>query len=222
MSQHDYIIDNALTPAFRSDLNSALGAIVSNNSGATAPSTTYADMFWYDSTNYLIKMRNDANSAWITLGTVDQTNSKFEPNQTFATLAQAQAGTDDTKAMNALRVTDAITTKLNVSGSAPMYACRAWVNFYGIGTVSIRASGNVSSVVRNSAGNYTVNFATAMPDANYCAVATAANVTSGADLQYGTAVTDMVAGSCRISGAQAGTQNHIMYDQAIVSVAIFR
>jgi len=53
------------------------------------------------------------------------------------------------------------------SGSAPLYACRAWVNFDGTGTVSIRASGNVSSITDNRTGDYTVNFATAMPDADY-------------------------------------------------------
>ena len=56
----------------------------------------------------------------------------------------------------------------NASGSAPIYACRAWVNFNG-DTVSIKGSGNVSSVTRNGAGDYTVNFTTAMPDANYSA-----------------------------------------------------
>ena len=58
----------------------------------------------------------------------------------------------------------------NASGSAPVYACRAWVNFDGTGTVSIRASGNVSSITDNGTGNYTVNFTTAMPDANYSVV----------------------------------------------------
>lgn len=61
-----------------------------------------------------------------------------------------------------------ITTALNASGSAPIYACRAWVNFNGTGTVAIRASGNVSSITDNGVGDYTVNFTTAMPDANYC------------------------------------------------------
>ena len=57
----------------------------------------------------------------------------------------------------------------NATGSAPVYACRAWVNFNGTGTVAIRASGNVSSITDNGTGDYTVNFTTAMPDANYCA-----------------------------------------------------
>lgn len=54
-------------------------------------------------------------------------------------------------------------------GNPPHYACRAWVNFNGTGTVAIRASGNVSSITDNGTGDYTVNFTTAMPDANYCA-----------------------------------------------------
>jgi hypothetical protein len=54
------------------------------------------------------------------------------------------------------------------SGSAPSYTCRAWVNFNGTGTVAIRASGNVSSITDNGTGEYTVNFTTALPDANYC------------------------------------------------------
>jgi hypothetical protein len=54
---------------------------------------------------------------------------------------------------------------------ATAYGCRAWVNFNGTGTVAIRGSGNVSSITDGGTGRYTVNFATAMPDANYSAVA---------------------------------------------------
>jgi hypothetical protein len=50
---------------------------------------------------------------------------------------------------------------------ATAYGCRAWVNFNGTGTVAIRASGNVSSITDNGTGDYSINFSTAMPDANY-------------------------------------------------------
>ena len=50
---------------------------------------------------------------------------------------------------------------------ATAYGCRAWVNFNGTGTVAIRASGNVTSITDNATGDYTINFTTAMPDANY-------------------------------------------------------
>jgi hypothetical protein len=65
------------------------------------------------------------------------------------------------------------------SGSAPIYAARAWVNFNGTGTVAIRASGNVSSITDNGTGNYTVNFTVAMTDANYSANITAGGNTVG-------------------------------------------
>ena len=58
-------------------------------------------------------------------------------------------------------------TQFNASGSAPVYAARAWVNFNGTGTVAIRASGNVSSITDNGIGLYTINFTNAMPDADY-------------------------------------------------------
>lgn len=61
---------------------------------------------------------------------------------------------------------------------ATAYGCRAWVNFNGTGVVAIRASGNVSSITDNGTGDYTVNFTTAMPDANY-AVTTVNNQDSG-------------------------------------------
>ena len=57
------------------------------------------------------------------------------------------------------------------SGSAPIYAARAWVNFNGTGVVAIRASGNVSSITDNGTGDYTVNFTTALADANYSIIA---------------------------------------------------
>jgi len=65
MSQNDFNIANQGFPSFRSDLNDALQALASNSSGATEPSTTYAGQFWYDSTNDVLKFRNEANSAWI-------------------------------------------------------------------------------------------------------------------------------------------------------------
>lgn len=61
----------------------------------------------------------------------------------------------------------------------PQYTCRAWVNFNGTGTVSIRASGNVSSVTDNGVGDYTVNFTNAMTDANYSVVGMADRDGSG-------------------------------------------
>jgi hypothetical protein len=74
MAQHDYIIANQSGAGFRSDLNNGLAAIVSQNSGAAQPSTTYAYMPWADTTTGLLKIRNAANNAWITVGTLGSAN----------------------------------------------------------------------------------------------------------------------------------------------------
>jgi len=77
MSQNDYVIANQTAPNFRADLNLALQALASNSSGATAPATTYANMLWYDTDTNILKMRSEANDAWIDLGTLDQSTNTF-------------------------------------------------------------------------------------------------------------------------------------------------
>jgi hypothetical protein len=74
VATHDYVIANGTGAAVRSDLNGALAAIVSNNSSASEPSPTYAYMWWADTTTGLLKQRNSANAAWITIGTLASTN----------------------------------------------------------------------------------------------------------------------------------------------------
>lgn len=78
MAQHDYVIENQTFPATRTDINNALGAVVSTNAGATAPSTTYAYQLWYDTANDDLKMRNADNDAWIALFSFDQTADTAE------------------------------------------------------------------------------------------------------------------------------------------------
>ena len=70
MATHDYVLDNATGANFRADLNLALAAIVSNNSNSSAPSTTYAYQWWADTTANILKIRNSANDAWISLFTL--------------------------------------------------------------------------------------------------------------------------------------------------------
>jgi hypothetical protein len=81
----------------------------------------------------------------------------------LATNAEAAAGTDTTRAITPA----GLFAGLNATGAAPIYGCRAWVNFNGIGAIAIRGSGNVSSITDNGVGDYTVNFSTAMQDVNY-------------------------------------------------------
>jgi hypothetical protein len=73
MAQADYVVANGTGAAVRSDLNGQLAAIVSNNSGVTEPATMYAYQWWADTTTGLLKIRNAANNAWITLRELDGT-----------------------------------------------------------------------------------------------------------------------------------------------------
>jgi hypothetical protein len=107
---------------------------------------------------------------------------------------------------------------------ATAYGCRAWVNFNGTGTVAIRASGNVTSITDNGVGDYTVNFTTAMPDANYGVSAiTQRNITGDSNLQVslyqGTSVTQTSAG-CRLAVRQASTA--AVEDPLVLCASIFR
>ena len=72
MAQHDYTIANQTFPNTRADINNALSAIVSQNSGATAPTTTYAYQLWYDTTTDKLKIRNANDDAWIDIFGFDQ------------------------------------------------------------------------------------------------------------------------------------------------------
>lgn len=94
MSQHDFNVANQGFPAFRGDMNNALAALASNSSGATAPSTTYAYQWWYDTTTNILKMRNADNDAWISFATFDQANDKFTMTLAGATIT-GQAVFDD-------------------------------------------------------------------------------------------------------------------------------
>lgn len=132
----------------------------------------------------------------------------------IATSAEAIAGTDTARAITPAGLRSA----LNASGSAPVFACRAWVNFNGTGTVAIRASGNVSSITDHGAGDYSVNFTTAMPDANYVLSGVCGDgSTTGWTVQFG------ANSSKTASAARLRTGSTLSYKDAdYVDVAIFR
>ena len=94
MSQHDLNIANQTAAAVRSDINNALLALGSNSSGASAPSSTYSNMFWYDTSSNILKLRNEADSAWINIGYVDQSGSVFSiiDNTKVVTTSNSQTG----------------------------------------------------------------------------------------------------------------------------------
>jgi hypothetical protein len=118
--------------------------------------------------------------------------------------------------------TSGVLSTFNAAGSAPVYACRAWVNFNGGVTPTIRASGNVSSVTRTSAGLYTVNFATAMQDTNYAFFGGNGDYSSGTALLYTSERTGRTASAVPIVTGYINTGAAGIQDNTINTVAIFR
>ena len=112
-------------------------------------------------------------------------------------------------------------TNSTSSTNAIQGSAKAWVNFNGVTTTTINASHNVSSVTRNAAGDYTVNFTIALVDANYVAVGMSRAQTTGAvsgvvvEEHFDTAPTTS---AFRLNTKQTGTR----IDTTDCHVAFFR
>lgn len=104
---------------------------------------------------------------------------------------------------------------LNSTGSAPYYGARAWVNFNGTGTVSIRNDGNVSTIGDNGTGVYSVNYTTAMPDANYsCSCLAEATGVAYSNIDIFSLSSTSLVFTTRVGSSS--------YDSATVTVTVFR
>jgi hypothetical protein len=160
---------------------------------------------------------------------VNPTEASFQPlllGGSTVTLRTSGTARLTVPASGALSVVDGLDVAGNLRfdsgyGSvAQAFGCRAWVNFNGTGTVAIRASGNVTSITDNGVGDYTVNFTTAMPDANYALVGSAGGDASRWSFAIGIShQTAPTTSAVRISvsvGSAGG------FDAQQVSVGIFR
>jgi hypothetical protein len=134
-----------------------------------------------------------------------------------ATEGEAQAGTNNTNFITPLRMRQGF----NASGTAPVYATRAWVNFNGTGTVAIRASGNVSSITDNGTGDYTVNFTTAIQDANYAAPSTC-NVGASTGTMRTAQTFDYATGSVKVQTFRGVVGTIELSDMDFVEVTVVR
>jgi len=143
MAQHDYVIANGTGAAVRSDLNGVLGAIVSNNSGATEPATMYAYQWWADTTTGLLKIRNAANNAWVTVGTLASANLGL----------LSLAGGTLTGALLADDSGNAVLPAIAFDGDPDTGIFRAGANQFGIATNGVeRVEFGTSEVVFNDGG----------------------------------------------------------------------
>ena len=177
----------------------------------------------------LVKVSGNASGTGTLTIAAPNTNSDYT-----LTLPQATTtfvGTDATQTLTNKTLTSPTFTTPNidsaqvatVSGTAPLYMCRAWVNFNGTGTPAIRGSGNVTSLTDNGAGDYTLNFTTAMPDANYSVIPMRYYATND-NGKYAQIMTSNVDGfvttsGCRVRNLNPGDNS---YDSGTVCVAIFR
>jgi hypothetical protein len=163
----------------------------------------------------------DAAAQRVTLGLVIGTDVSAIASPTFTgtpTAPTAAAATDTTQIATTAYTRTAIADVLNAAGSAPLYACRAWVNFNGTGTVAIRSSGNVSSITDNGVGEYRINFSTAI-SMSYSVVGSAEVDVSGSITDFG------IKNDGRRTGyvdVRTGNSGGGLADSGAVSVAIFR
>lgn len=110
MSQHDYILSNDTGANFRADLNNALAAIATANSGATAPTTTYANQVWYDTTLGILKIRNPSNTDWLS----------FQPLIRGTSQSPASVACDFTGIPNGTRRITIMLYNISTSGTSNM------------------------------------------------------------------------------------------------------
>jgi hypothetical protein len=206
-----------------------------NSSGRVGVATTTPDSGYAmtvqgigvdNSSQLYLKRQGNPQGLFITAGGGSATYDSYEGNDVVfgSHIWTATKGSTTTERM---RIDGSGNLQFNSGyGSvATAFGCRAWVNFDGTGTPAIRASGNVSSITDNGTGDYTINFTTAMPDANYCVTTTSGNgngrfvsiFSSDSNVQAALAT-----GSVRVQNAFQIPDSPSRSDTNHFSVAIFR
>jgi hypothetical protein len=192
-----------------SDFVATTGTTVVLNNACTVGDSVVTESFYVSSVlNAIPATAGAVNSTYLASSLTLTTPTLTSPTLTTPNIDSAQVAT--------------------VSGTAPLYMCRAWVNFNGTGTVAIRASGNVSSITDNGVGDYTLNFTTAMPDANYgvnmsSVSYTNANYATLAYIKAGASITiPSLKTTTQLTVAYAASASAIYYDCSEMNVAIFR
>jgi hypothetical protein len=168
MPQHDYNLSNQSFPAFRADTNSALVALATNNSGPLEPSTPYAFMRWADQDTGLWKVRNSSNTAWVTIGPIDQTAYGLAPlaSPQFTgtpTAPTAAAGTSTVQlattafvATAVAPVAAAVALAAPVLGTVQSSTSGTAINFTGIPSYAKRVTLLFNGVSQSSANDILV------------------------------------------------------------------
>ena len=174
------------------------------------------------------EVTNSINSGWGAI--VEKTAGSGTPHGLFVSSGQNSASNFLIKAAvgtfasstDAFVVdgTGALKFNSGYGSAAVAYGCRAWVNFNGVGTVAIRASGNVSSITDNGVGDFTLNFTTAMPDVNYVVIGSSADTYPGAVRGFNNYAGGNVTAGARVLGVFTSTG--AVLDSTYMYVAVFR
>ena len=185
--------------------------------GNTSPGTKL-DIYSSGTTSTIIRSRNDSVSVYL------DADNGYSYLNTY-TNHPMLFGTNNTERMR-IDTSGNLLFNSGYGSAATAYGCRAWVNFDGTTATpsTIRGSGNVSSITKNSTGNYTINFATAMPDANY-AVTAAISAASGANMYppyFGREVSTTSAPTTTSFVIWLKNSANSFNDPPYVSLAIFR
>lgn len=217
MAQHDYVIDNATGAAVRADLNNVLSAIATLNAGATAPTTTYAYQPWADTTTGLLKLRNAANTAWITVGTLATTNLGLVASPAGAGTDGQVLATDGAGVQTWVdRVRSvAATSQASTSGTAidftgiPSWVKNIRVLFAGVST---GGTSNLQIQVGTSSGVTTTGYLSGA----FTSTASTANSTTGflvtaaraaATITHGSAMITLLTGNQWVMSSSTGSSD---------------
>jgi len=149
MAQHDYIIANAAGASFRADINNALAAIVSLNSGPNEPNPTYAYQYWAHTTEGLLKQRNAANNAWISLFRLDAAFSLIPPADGAVSTAKLADG-----AVSTAKLASVIAPNVSSINAGPLAGFR---NLLVNANPLINQRGYVSGTATTGANRYTLD-----------------------------------------------------------------
>lgn len=159
MPQHDYVLSDQSGNAFRSDLNNALAAAVSQNSGAVEPSITFAYMPWADTTAGIFKIRNAANNAWISVFRLDGTFSLIPPADGAVTTARLADGAVSTaklanESVSTAKLASVIAPNVSSINAGPLAGFR---NLLVNGNPTINQRGYTSGAATTIANQYTLD-----------------------------------------------------------------
>jgi len=209
MSQHDFNIANQTASATRLDLNSALGALASLSSGTEAPTTTFANMLWYETDTNWLWVRNEADSAWVRFAYFNQSTnqSAFVDDTQIVNTSGTQVGLlgDQSTAtwQAGTGTTQSLVSPANVKAAVEALAPTSVPTTAQVGTATAGlAAGAVGTYVwgrKNVSNSTTYNFGSTVAGADFRPSGFAVGITT-----YGNVSTTALSGTWRVMGYVRG------------------